>query len=131
MVERRWAITKLVLPFISSRHRLLNLHLGTGIDAAGRLIQNQDLRIRQERARNRQQLLLTLRDVGRLLIENGVIALRQRPDKVVGVGRFGRLDNLLFRGILASIGDIVANGSVEEPRILQHHAEHAAQSCHA
>ena len=44
-------------------HGLLNEHLGSGINATGRFIQNQDLRIGQEGTRNGQQLLLTRRDV--------------------------------------------------------------------
>src|SRR5205823_3629602 len=44
-------------------HRLLDLYLGSSIDAAGCFIQDKDLWIGQERAGNRQQLLLPLRDV--------------------------------------------------------------------
>src|SRR5215469_4946649 len=50
-------------------HRLLDLYLCPGIHTTGRLVQNQDLRISQERASNGQQLLLPLRNVGRVFIQ--------------------------------------------------------------
>ena len=41
-------------------HPFLDQHFRTGIDAAGRLIQDEDLRICQECTGDRQQLLLSL-----------------------------------------------------------------------
>src|SRR5947209_3886491 len=45
-------------------HGLLDQDLGTGVDAAGRLVEDQDRRVGDERARDRQQLSLTGGDVG-------------------------------------------------------------------
>ena len=72
------------------RHGLLDQHLGTRVDRAGRLVEDEDLRIGQERAGDRQQLLLALRDVGRVVVEHRVVAVRQRAHEVVDVGRLGR-----------------------------------------
>ena len=46
---------------------------------------------------------------------------------MVGVCRFSCPHDLFFRDALTSVGDIIADGSVEEPRVLEHHAECAAQ----
>src|SRR6266496_2971292 len=108
-------------------HRLLNQHLCSGIDATGCLIKNKDRRIGQDRTGNSQQLLLTLREVGCLLIQDGVITLRKRSDKVVGLCRFCSLHNLFFGGSFTAIRDILADRPVKEPGILQHHAEQSAQ----
>ena len=35
--------------------------------------------------------------------------------------------HLLVRGPVPPVGDVVPDGAVEQPRVLQHHAERAAQ----
>ncbi len=77
IVLRRWAITKLVRPFIRRSKRLLDARLGAGVDAAGRLVQDQDARVGQDRAGNRQQLALSLAQVAAPLGEHRLVTLRQ------------------------------------------------------
>ena len=103
-------------------HRLLNQFFGTRIDGRGRLVQNQNRRILHHRARNRQQLLLTLRQ-RRLVIENRVIAIRQRHDVVVQPNGLACGDDLLVGHALLGICDVFTHRSTEHPRILQHHRE--------
>jgi len=45
------------------RHRLLKQHLGARVDAARRPVEDRNRRIGEGRARDRQQLLLPLRQV--------------------------------------------------------------------
>src|SRR6266853_2156873 len=108
------------------RHRLLDLNLGASVDAARRLIQDQDRPIGQEGAGDRQKLLLSGGDVRGIVIENGVVALRQRPDEVVGVRRLRGGHDLLRRRSQLAVPDVVADGAREEPGVLQHHPEYAA-----
>ena len=44
-----------------------------------------------------------------------------------GMGGFGGGDNLVVCSIQASIADIIPDGAVIEPGILEHHAEQPAQ----
>ena len=92
---------KLVRSFISSIHGLLDQHLGMGIHRAGGFVQDQDGGIRQDGAGDRQQLHLALGDVGGLLVEHHVIAVRQGADEVIHVGGLGGGDDFLVRGIRA------------------------------
>ena len=50
-------------PFQQAQQRLLNTNLGAGIDAARRFIQDEDARVGQDGAGNRQQLPLPLAEV--------------------------------------------------------------------
>jgi hypothetical protein len=63
MVLRRWAMTKLVRPFHQAQQGLLDARLGARVHAAGGLIQDQDGRIGQDGARDREQLALSLAEV--------------------------------------------------------------------
>ena len=109
-------------------HGLLNLHLGAGIDVAGGLVQDQHVRVDQHGAGDGHQLLLPLGDVGAVVGDHRVVALRQAHDVVVNLGRLGRLDDLLAGGVGAGVGDIFVNGAREQPGILQHHGVRAAQA---
>lgn len=53
--------------FHQSLHRALDQGLRTGIDRAGRLVENQDIWIGQKRPRDSQELALPLRNVGGIL----------------------------------------------------------------
>ncbi|MNH91728.1 hypothetical protein D3C73_442960 [compost metagenome] len=108
-------------------HRLLDLDFSPCIDAACRFIENQDGRVRQNCPGNSQQLLLPLRNIGGFLVQNSVIAQRKCADKVIGMRSFGGPHHIGFCSTLTAIGDVVTDGSVEQPGILEHHTEFAAQ----
>ena len=107
------------------RHRLLDEDLGARVDVARRLVEDEHAAIRQEGARDREELLLPARDVRRVLGEDGVVAIGQRPDELIGVRCSCRRDDLLHRGVLLAIRDVVADRPGEEPRVLQDHPESA------
>ena len=69
IVESRWAITKLVRSRAQRGHRLLDQHLGAGVDRAGRLVEDQQRRVGEERPGDRDQLLLAGADVAALLVD--------------------------------------------------------------
>ena len=108
-------------------HGLLDLDLSTGIDAGGGLIENEDLGVGQDGTGNGQQLLLTLRDVGAFLVEDGVITLGQSADEVVGTGSTGSGINRFVGCLRAAITDIFTDGTAEQPGILQNHAKDRTQ----
>ena len=58
--------------------RLLHLPLGPGVERARRLVEHQDRRVAQDRARDRDALLLAAREAVAALADDGVVALGQR-----------------------------------------------------
>ena len=70
IVDSRCAITKLVRVRPQRGHRLLDEHLGAGVDRAGGLVEDQDRRIGEERAGDREQLLLARADVAALVVDD-------------------------------------------------------------
>ena len=105
--------------------RLLNLQFGTGIDAGGRLVEDQHRRQAEHDTGDTKKLFLPLADA--VFAENRVKPLRQTLDKLPAVCLFGRIDDLLFRRIRLSEADVVAHGSLFDPGILQHHTKAAAE----
>ena len=118
-------MTKLVRSLHQVVHGLLDQHLGAGIDRAGGFIQDQDLRVGQDGPGDGQQLHLALRDVGGLLVQHHVVAVRQGVDEVVHVGGLGGGDHFLVGRVRPAVADVLHDGAVVQPGILQHHAEHA------
>ena len=44
-------------------------------------------------------------------------------DEVVGIGSLGGSDDFLIGGIQAAVADVLHNSALEQPGILQYHAE--------
>ncbi len=109
-------------------HRLLDQHLGAGVDRAGGLVQHQDRRVGQEGPGDGDQLLLARAHPRALAVDDGVVALRQGPHEAVGVRGPRRLLDVAA-GHLAgrAVGDVLRDGPAEQPGVLQHHADRRAQ----
>src|SRR5450830_2048744 len=112
-------------------HCFLDAYFRSGIDAACSFIENQDGWIRQDHTRDRQQLLLTSRDIGGLFIEDGIVSFWQTPDEVVSMRSLGGSHDLLLRSVVTPVGNILTDRAVEEPGILQDHTKHGAQTAPA
>ncbi len=127
IVESRCAITKLVRPFIS---RAIARWMSTSVRVSTELVASSRMRIRGS-ARNARAIVSSCfspgRDVGGVVVEDGVVAVGQRAHEVVDVGRLGGRDDLLLGGVLAAVGDVLADRAAEQPGVLQHHAEGPAQ----
>ena len=89
MVDSRCAITIAVRSLQQHLERVLDERLGLGVDGGGGLVQDQHARVVRQRARERQQLLLSDRQRGAALGHLGVVAARQRLDEAVRVHRPG------------------------------------------
>ena len=70
-------------------HARLDQGLGPGVDGAGGLVQDQHRRVGHRRPGDGQQLPLALAEVGAVAGEQGVVAVGQTADEVVGVGQPG------------------------------------------
>ena len=77
-------------PRDQSFERLLDLPLRLRIDAARRLVENENARIVQDRARDRNALSLAARERVSPLADDGVVTLSQLADEVVCISRLGR-----------------------------------------
>jgi hypothetical protein len=86
-----------------------HLRLGLDIKSRGRLVENEDRRIAQECAGDRQTLLLALRQGGAAFPDHRVVALRQPEDHGVDAGQTRRFLDLVRRGVGPAIGEIVAH----------------------
>ena len=65
--------------------------LGRGVERGGRLVEDQDRRILQQRARDRDALLLAAGELEPALADLGLVAVGQRHDEVVDVRGARRL----------------------------------------
>ena len=101
-------------------HRLvLRVHRGQG------LVEDQDRRVAQQRAGDRDALALPSGELDAPLAHHRGVALRQPGDELVGVrGPRRRLDLLLARIGLAE-AQVVLDRAVEEVRVLVHHRDAA------
>ncbi len=114
-------------PLHEPRHRLLDKRLGAGVHRAGGLIEDEDRRVGHERTRDREQLPLTLRDVGAVVVELGVVSVGQRTHEVVHVRGVRGGHDLLVGSVFTTIREVLADCALEQPRVLQDHAEGTAQ----
>ena len=118
---------------VRSAHRLAqavaDLRLGRRVDRGGRVVEDQDPRVDDERTRDRDALPLAARERDPALADDRVVAVGQRLDELVCLCEpRGALDLLVGR-VGAAERDVLAHGRGEEERILRDHADLAAQRC--
>src|SRR5664280_3786954 len=109
-------------------HCFLDAYFRSVIDAACGFIENQNGWICQDHTCDGQQLLLTSRDIGGLFIEDGIVSFRQTSDEVIGMRSLGSSHDLLLRRVVAPIGNIFTNRTVEKPGILEDHTKHGSET---
>ena len=107
---------------------LVDLLLDLDVDRAGGVVEHQDRRVDQQRAGDRDPLALAARQRVAALADDGVVALRQRVDELVGAGGASRRPDLLERRVGAPVGDVVADRGREQERLVEHDADLGAQA---
>ena len=127
MVLRRWAMTKLVRPLSSCVERLLDQALGARVHAGGGFVQDQDARVGQRGAGNREQLALSLAQAAAAFAQHGLIFFGQALDEGIGVGQLGGGHHFLVGGVGPAKADVVHDRVAEQEGILQHDADLLAQ----
>ena len=85
-VERRWATMIVVRPGAQPGERLLHGGLALGVERAGRLVEQQDARVAQQGAGQRDALALPAREALAAGADPGREAFRQRGDEAGGRG---------------------------------------------
>ncbi len=114
-------------PLHQFAHGLLDQQLRVGIHGTCRLVQDQHGRIGQDGTRDGQQLLLSLRYVRHFLIQLKTIAFRQCANEVIHMCGLGRSNHLFVGRAGAAVADVLHDGAIEQPCILQYHAKEPAQ----
>jgi len=109
---------------------LLHDPLGLAVERAGRLVEEQDLRVFDDRPRDRDPLTLAARELRALRADLRIIFVRERLDEVVGVGCLGRLDDLLVGRALLAVPNVLHDRRLEEYRLLCNEANLVAQPLH-
>ena len=90
---------------------------------AGGFVQHQDARVFQDHARQGDALFLAAAQAVAALARHRVVALGQFGDELVDVGRPRRRFDLGLRGIRLGVGQVGADGVVEQVILLRHHAD--------
>ena len=101
--------------------------LALGIERAGRLVEDQDARIVDQRARDREPLALAARQIGRAFLDVGLVAVRHPLDELLGAGEPRRAHRVGQREAGTAGDDVVADRAAEQEILLQHDAEALAQ----
>ena len=94
----------------------------------GRLVEHEDRRVAQDRARDGDALLLAAGEAVAALADDGVVALRQRGDHVVDARGFGGGLDLLVGRLRLREAQVLAHARVEEVRLLGDDADEVAES---
>nr|GEU28367.1 hypothetical protein [Tanacetum cinerariifolium] len=103
--------------------RALDFLFRLGIDGSSRLVEDQDLRIDQQRARNRDALAFAARQALAPFTDHRIVTLRQAQDEFVRVGGAGGRDDFFARRIRFAVRQIFRDGAEEQERLLQHQAD--------
>src|SRR2546426_5181639 len=112
-------------------HHLLqlvkDLFFRVGIDTRQCIVENQDLRIPNYRARNCRSLLLAARQSNTAFANDGLILVGKRLDILVDMGNFRGSLNVRVLSGFHSKGDVLANGLPEKKRVLRNETDRAPQ----
>src|SRR6266550_7884043 len=103
--------------------RLENQFFGSCVQARGRLVQDEDRRIANYGARDRDSLALTTRKRHSTFAQNSVIAFRQLVDELTCIGKICRADDLLARSVGLAVGNVLPDTRMKQHRLLQHEAD--------
>ena len=120
-------MTKVVRPRIRSPKAALDHGLGLGIERAGGFVENEDARLGQQSARDGEALPLAAGELDAALADNGVVALGKAFGELIHARGTAGKEELLITGIGAREQDVLADGAVEEKRLLQHYAQLRAE----
>ncbi len=100
-------------------HCFLDTHFRTGVDAGGRLVENEDLGIGKNGSRDGEELTLTVTDIAARFGQHGLIALGHTIDEAVCVRHCGCLVKLVIGGVGLTIADIGFDRVRKENGVLQ------------
>jgi hypothetical protein len=107
--------------------RRLDLALGRGVHARGRVVEDQDARLGKQRAGDGHALALPARQREPPLADERVEPLRELVEQLRETGALGRASHLLVGRLRPRVGDVVAQACGEQERVVRHHRHLTAQ----
>ena len=108
--------------------RPLDAPLGADVDARGRLVEDEDARVGEQRPGEGDELALAEREPAAALGDLRLVAVLELEDEVVGADRAGRGGDFLVRRVGAAERDVLAHGAGEEEALLRDDAELPAEA---
>lgn len=119
-------------PVRQAQQRLLHRPFALIVERAGRLVEDQNLRILEEGAGDGDALALAARKLDAALADIGIIALGQSDDEVVRIGGPGRRFQFGIAGVGPAVAQVVRYGAGKKLDILLHHPDMAPErgQCH-
>src|SRR5690606_30510910 len=100
--------------FHDAAHGALDLVFGRAVDGAGRVVEDEDPRIGQERASDGDALSLPPGEGDAPLADLGLVAIRQGGDELMGLGETSGLLDRLGAGLARRAeGNVLADGTRE------------------
>ena len=115
-------------PLAGGAQRVLDLLFRVGVERACCLVQQQDRRVLEQRARNPHALLFTARQLEPTLTHGRVVPVRQTHNEIMDLGGAGGVKDVLFARVVPAIGDVVADRVIEQHGVLRHHADGRVQT---
>ena len=103
------------------------LGFGCRVERARGLVEDEDRRILEQRASNRQALTLAAGQPASAFADAGMKPALPREDEIQRLRPLGCPPHLLFRRIGPADAQILRDRSVEQQTLLEHHADIAAQ----
>ncbi|GAA3244366.1 hypothetical protein GCM10017691_50320 [Pseudonocardia petroleophila] len=101
--------------------------LGGAVDGRGGVVEHEDAGVGEHRAGQGDPLALPAGQGQTALADHRGVAVGQAFDELVHLRRLRRGADLVVGGVGAAVGDVGAHGVGEQERLLEHHAELAAQ----
>lgn len=111
-------------------HGLEDFVLGARIDGRGGVVEDEDLRVEQQGARDGDALSLAAGEVHAGFAEHGVVAVLELGDEVVRAGDARGAFDLFARGCRMAEGDVRGDGVREEEVVLEDDADVRAERLH-
>src|ERR1700720_2308735 len=93
------------------------------VEGARPLVEDQDSRVVDQGAGDRDPLLLPARQIRRALLDVGLVAVRHALDEFFGAGEPGGLDRIRQGQSRPPRNDVVADRAAEQEIVLQHDPE--------
>ena len=94
-----------------------------GVERAGRFVEQQDRRVAQDRAGDRDALALAARERDAAFAQEGVVALRQLVDEFGGLRGFRRGADFGFARVGTAVAHVLERAVAEDHRVLRHQRE--------
>ena len=102
--------------------------LDLDVDRAGGVVEDEHGRVDQQRPGDRHALALAARERVAAFADDGVVAVGEAHDELVGIGGLGRRDDLLHCRPRLAVGDVVPDGDREQERLVEDEADLGPQA---